>query len=216
MAVTTVDARLPEGSDALPAPDVPRASIVVISAGHAAASSTARLGQAIGDAARDALTREGVAACVEHLEVRRFAGAVVRALVDSVREDVILDAMEAIQRADALVVVTPTVNASFSGLLKSFLDVLPPHALRSVPTAIAATGGTTRHTLVLDQAVRPMLGYQRAVVLPSCLYATADEWEGPRPSEELAARISAAGEELALFTRHRLHPAGSRDRWREE
>ncbi len=205
MAVTTVDVRLPERNDATPGPDVSQVSIVVVSAGHAPASSTARLGLAIGDAAREALMREGVDASLEHLEVRRFAGAVVRALVDSVREDVIVEAVSMIQRADALVVVTPTVNASFSGLLKSFLDVLPPNALRSVPTAIAATGGTTRHTLVLDQAVRPMLGYQRAMVLPSCLFATADEWDGPRPSAELARRISAAGEELALFTRHRLH-----------
>ena len=82
-----------------------------------------------------------------------------------------------------------------------FLDVLPPDALRSVPTAIAATGGTTRHTLVLDQAVRPMLGYQRAVVLPSCLFVTADEWEGPRPGAALAARVADAGAELAHFAR---------------
>ena len=203
MAVTTVYVR-PTVLPDLGASASARASIVLLTAGHAPASSTARLGEAIGEAARDALRGEGVVASVEHLEVRRFAGAVVRALVDSVQEDVITEAVVAIQRADALIVVTPTVNASFSGLLKSFLDVLPPNALRSVPTVIAATGGTTRHTLMLDQAVRPMLGYQRAVVLPSCLFATADEWDGPRPTAELAERITAAGAELALFTRHRL------------
>ncbi len=204
MVATTVDERSVEGSDVEPAGPVLRARIVVVSAGHAPASSTARLGEAIGEAARAALSRAGVDASIEHLEVRRIAGAVVRALVDAVRDEAIVEAVAAIQRADALVVVTPTVNASFSGLLKSFLDVLPPNALRSVPTIIAATGGTARHTLVLDQAVRPMLGFQRAVVLPSALFATADEWDGPRPGAELAARIAAAGEELALFTRHRL------------
>jgi len=177
------------------------ARIVIVSAGLGPASGTARLAQAIGDAAAAALRRTGGAASVEHLELRRSAAAVVRALVDGVREPAVTDAVAAVQRADALVIATPTVNASFSGLLKSFLDVLPPDALRSVPTTIAATGGTTRHTLVLDQAVRPMLGFQRAIVLPSCLFVTADEWAGPRPGPALAERIAEAGAELARFTR---------------
>ena len=85
-------------------------------------------------------------------------------------------------------------------MLKSFLDVLPLDALRSVPVTIAATGGTQRHTLVLDQAVRPMLGFQRAIVLPSCLFVTADEWNGPRPTPPLEERIREVGAELAAFT----------------
>ena len=184
------------------------ARLVLLSAGHGPASGTARLAQAIGDAAAAALRRAGLAASVEHLELRRSAPAVGRALVDGVRDDEVTDAVSAVERADALVVATPTVNASFSGLLKSFLDVLPPDALRSLPTTIAATGGTTRHTLVLDQAVRPMLGYQRAVVLPSCLFVTADEWDGPRPRPALAARIEAAGDELARFTRAGVRSPG--------
>lgn len=179
----------------------PAVRIAVISAGHGEASGTARLAQLIGDAAASALRAAGRAASVEHLELRRFACDVTRALVEGARTPPVAAAIEAVQRADALVVATPTINASFSGLLKSFLDVLPPDALRSVPTAIAATGGTTRHTLVLDQAVRPMLGYQRAVVLPSCLFVTADEWEGPRPGAALAARVADAGAELAHFAR---------------
>lgn len=53
---------------------------------------------------------------------------------------------------------------------------------------------------MLDEAVRPMLGYQRAMVLPRCLCVTADEWDGPRPSPVLAERIAVAGAELASFT----------------
>lgn len=185
------------GHDATPAAP---ARIVVVSAGHVEASSTARLAGLIGDAARDGLADVGRPASVEHLELRRFAVDVTAALLGADRTPALAAAVASVQGADALVVVTPTINASFSGLLKSFLDVVPPDALRSVPTTIAATGGTQRHTLVLDQAVRPMLGYQRAIVLPSCLYVTADEWDGPRPSATLAARIGAAGAELAAFT----------------
>lgn len=174
--------------------------VVAVSAGHGPASGTTRLAREIAGATAAALDRAGLDAEVEVLELRRVATAVVRALVEHQWEPELVAAVEAVQRADALVVATPTVNASFSGLLKSFLDVLPPSALRSVPTSIAATGGTTRHTLVLDQAVRPMLGYQRAVVLPSSLFVTADEWHAERPGVELAERISAAADELAQFT----------------
>ena len=177
-----------------------RARLAVVTAGHVAASSTARLGLLLGEAAQARLADAGVDAEVTHVELRRTAVDVTRALVEGVRSDAVESAVAAVQRADALVIVTPTINASFSGLLKSFLDLLPPDALRSVPTAIAATGGSQRHTLVLDQAVRPMLGYLRAIVLPQCLFVTADEWDGPRPVPALAERIEAAAAELAAFT----------------
>ena len=182
------------------------AQLVVLSAGHVEASSTARLAGLLADAARDALASNGRTSSVTHLELRRTALDVTSALLGHDRTPALTEAVASVQGADAVVVVTPTINASFSGLLKSFLDVLPPDALRSVPVTIAATGGTQRHTLVLDQAVRPMLGYQRAIVLPSCLYVTADEWDGPRPSPALAQRIAAAGHELASFTPVRPTP----------
>lgn len=174
--------------------------IAVLSAGHVEASSTARLAGLLGASAVEALGRAGREASAEHLELRKLALDVTSALIGGERTPALIAAVASVQAADALVVVTPTINASFSGLLKSFLDVLPPDALRSVPTTIAATGGTQRHTLILDQAVRPMLGYQRAIVLPHCLYVTADEWDGPRPSPGLAERIALAGAELAAFT----------------
>lgn len=176
------------------------ARIVVLSAGHAPASSTARLAGLLGDSALAALRAAGRVGSVDHVELRRVALDVTATLLGGDRTPALAAAVASVQAADALVVVTPTINASFSGLLKSFLDVLPVDALRSVPVTIAATGGTQRHTLVLDQAVRPMLGYQRAIVLPSCLYVTADEWDGPRPSGALAERIALAGAELASFT----------------
>lgn len=177
-----------------------RARLAVVTAGHVAASSTTRLGLLLGDAARDRLAETGVDAEITHVELRRTAMDVARALVEGVQSEAVGDALSAVATADALIIVTPTINASFSGLLKSFLDLLPPDALRSVPTAIAATGGSQRHTLVLDQAVRPMLGYLRAIVLPQCLFVTADEWDGPRPIPALAGRIDAAAAELAAFT----------------
>lgn len=177
-------------------------TVVSITAGHAEASSTNRLGRQLGQRAADRLGTTSV-----ELELRTFAEAIIRALVHRTDEPSVLAGIEAVRAADALVVVTPTVNASFSGLLKSFLDVLPPDSLRGLPTAIAATGGTKRHTLVLDQSVRPMLAYLRAVVLPSALFVTADEWDGAEPVADLSVRMDLVADELALFARATQPPA---------
>jgi len=173
--------------------------LAVVTAGHREASCTARLGHHLATATATVLATAGHDTRVASVELRRIAVDVTRVLVDGDASPEVDAAVAAVRAADALVLVTPTVNASYSGLLKSFLDVLPPEALRGVPTAIAATGGTQRHTLVLDQAVRPMLSFQRAIVLPSCLFVTAEEWDGPRPTAALAERIAVTAAELALF-----------------
>ncbi|MGH1555623.1 NAD(P)H-dependent oxidoreductase [Streptomyces sp. L7] len=58
--------------------------------------------------------------------------------------------------ADGLIVVTPVFSASYGGLFKSFFDVLDKDALAGKPLLIAATGGSARHSLVLDHALRPL------------------------------------------------------------
>jgi FMN reductase len=95
--------------------------------------------------------------------------------------------------ADGLIVVTPVFSASYSGLFKSFFDVLDKDALAGKPVLIAATGGTGRHSLVLEHALRPLFAYLRAVVVPTGVYAASEDWG----AEGLAERIERAAGELA-------------------
>lgn len=46
--------------------------------------------------------------------------------------------------------MTPVFTASYSGLFKMFFDALDTDSLRGMPTIVAATAGTARHSLVLD------------------------------------------------------------------
>lgn len=69
----------------------------------------------------------------------------------------LLSAMEAIARADAVVIATPIFKAAYSGLLKSFLDLLPQFGLAGKVVMPLATGGTIAHVLALDYALRPVL-----------------------------------------------------------
>lgn len=86
-------------------------------------------------------------------------------------------------------------SASYSGLFKSFFDVLDKDALAGKPVLIAATGGTGRHSLVLEHALRPLFAYLRAVVVPTGVYAASEDWG----AEGLAERIERAADELAAL-----------------
>jgi FMN reductase len=66
-------------------------------------------------------------------------------------------AIRQVEHADAVVVSTPIYKASYTGVLKSFLDVLPQFALSGKVVLPLATGGTIAHVLALDYALRPVL-----------------------------------------------------------
>lgn len=103
------------------------------------------------------------------------------------------EAVESVVGADAVIAVTPTFNASYSGLFKSFVDVLEPDSLAGKPVLIAATGGTERHSLVLDHALRPLFAYLRAIVVPTGVYAASSDWG----AGGLPGRVDRAAGELA-------------------
>lgn len=69
----------------------------------------------------------------------------------------IRSAIAAVDLADAVVVGTPVYKASFSGLLKTFLDVLPQKALSGKTVLPLVSGGTIAHLLSIDYALRPVL-----------------------------------------------------------
>ena len=101
--------------------------------------------------------------------------------------------------ADALIAVTPVFNASYSGLFKLFFDVVEHDSLAGMPVLVAATGGTARHSLVLDHAMRPLFAYLGAATVPTAVYAAAEDWgQGATPADTaLAERIDRAAGELA-------------------
>ncbi len=98
-------------------------------------------------------------------------------------------------RADAVIAVTPVFTASYSGLFKTFFDVLDPKALIGVPVLIAATAGSSRHSLVLEHAMRPLFSYLRATVVPTAVFAATEDWGAG--NGELTDRVDRAATELA-------------------
>ncbi|MBX9422073.1 FMN reductase [Streptomyces lateritius] len=175
--------------------------LITVSAGLSTPSSTRLLADRLAESARDALSARGQAPSTEVVELRERAGDIANHLVTGFPPPRLSAAIDAVTAADGLIVVTPVFAASYSGLFKSFFDVIDPDALTGKPVLIAATGGTARHSLVLEHAVRPLFAYLRAVVVPTAVYAASEDWGsgGDEYTDGLPGRVRRAGAELAAL-----------------
>ncbi|TIC87765.1 NADPH-dependent FMN reductase [Nocardioides sp. GY 10113] len=176
--------------------------IVVVAAGLSVPSTTRSLADRLADGATEALHARGVEVEIEIVELRALAHALADNLLTGFPSGDLAAAIERVRRADGLIVVTPVFAASYSGLFKTFFDVLENGALDGKPVLIAATAGTARHSLVLDHALRPLFAYLHAVVVPTGVFAASEDFgsAGDRAAGESALdkRIARAAAELAL------------------
>ncbi|RSN66913.1 CE1759 family FMN reductase [Actinomadura sp. WAC 06369] len=181
-------------------------TLAVVSAGLGRPSSTRLLADRLAGAAADALRAEhGADVVIEPVELRDHAHAMVDAALTGFPSGDFRAAVETVTGADGLVAVTPVFNASYGGLFKTFFDVLDRDALDGTPALIGATGGTERHSLALDFAVRPLLAYLRANVVPTAVYAASADWGSG--DGRLGDRVRRAGAELAALVAGRPAPA---------
>jgi FMN reductase len=81
------------------------------------------------------------------------------------------DELKRIETADLLVVATPVYRASFTGLFKHLFDFVDQYALVDTPVLLAATGGSERHSLIIEHQLRPLFGFFQALTLPVGIYA---------------------------------------------
>jgi len=166
-------------------------SLVVVSAGLSNPSSTRLLAERLTAAAVGALGDVEVT----HVELRDLAHQLTDQLLTGFPSQELAAAEASVAAADGVIVVTPVFSASYSGLFKTFFDVLETGALDGTPVLVAATAGTARHSLVLEHALRPLFAYLRAVVVPTGVFAATDDFAGT----DLETRIARAAGELAAL-----------------
>jgi FMN reductase len=174
--------------------------LVAVSAGLSLPSSTRLLADRLAEATVADLQGRGVDVELEVIELRDLAHDITNNLLTGFASTKLQAAIDAVTRADGLIAVTPVFTASYSGLFKSFVDVIDNTALTGLPVTIAATGGTPRHSLALDHAVRPLFSYLRAPVLPTSVFAAAEDWGSGTAGDGFATlpdRIHRAAGELA-------------------
>ncbi len=170
-----------------------------MSAGLSDPSSTRLLADLLGSATASAL--EG--AQLEVVELRPLAHAITDALLTGFPNSELTQAIETVTGADAVIAVTPVFSGSYSGLFKSFFDILENGALDGTPVLIGATAGTARHSLVLEHALRPLFSYLHAVVVPTAVFAASEDWGASGGTDALRRRIDRAAGELAALVESR-------------
>jgi len=169
--------------------------IAVISAGVGVPSATRLLADRLAEAAVAAL---GGDVEVDVVELRPLAHALADHVLTGFPSEELAAAIETVRAADGVIAVAPVYAASYSGLFKMFVDVLDREVLDGTPVLLAATAGTARHSLVVDHALRPLFSYQRAVVVPTGVFAATDDFG---TDADLSGRISRAAAELAHLVR---------------
>jgi FMN reductase len=173
-------------------------TLAVVSAGLSTPSSTRLLADRLTAATVAALAERGITATVEVVELREHARSLADNLVTGFANKPLQAAVDTVVGADGLIAVTPIFSASYSGLFKTFFDVLDKDALAAKPVLLGATAGTARHSLVLEHAMRPLFAYLRAVVTPTAVFAASEDWAGSGGIDRaLAGRIDRAAGELA-------------------
>jgi FMN reductase len=172
--------------------------ITVVSAGISVPSSTRLLADRLAAATASAVRERGVDTEVDVIELRNHGHGLVDNMLTGFPSPPLKAALNAVTGADGLIAVTPTFSASYNGLFKLFFDVLEPESIAGKPTLIAATGGTGRHSLALEHAVRPLFAYLRAMVVPTSVFSAPEDWgAGDRTAQSLDQRIARAAGELA-------------------
>ncbi len=175
-------------------------SIVALSAGLGQPSSTRLLADRLAEATATELADRGQRPEVRVVELRDHAHDIVNAMLTGVPSPALAEVIEAVTGADALIAVTPLFTTTYSGLFKSFVDILDKDSLIGLPVLLGATGGTARHSLAIEYSMRPLFTYLRADVATTSVFAATDDWATGATADEpspLPARIRRAGAELA-------------------
>ena len=175
-------------------------SLVVISAGLGQPSSTRLLADRLSAAADRHLRDAGLETTIEVIELRDHARDLTNNLLTGFPSPALQAVIDSVLGADGLIAVTPIFSASYSGLFKMFFDVIQKDGLGGKPSLIAATGGTPRHSLAIEHAIRPLFAYLNAAVVATGVYAAAEDWGsgGVTADGNLVERIDRAAGELAV------------------
>lgn len=172
--------------------------IAVISAGLSNPSSTRMLADKLAAETVRQLAELDIEATIDVIELRDLAHDITNNLLTGFAPAALESAINSVYSADALIAVTPIFSTSYSGLFKSFIDVLDPDALTGKPVLIGANAGTPRHSLAIDYAIRPLFAYLHAEAVSTGVFAASGDWGGAADEvAPLGKRVEKGARELA-------------------
>jgi len=169
--------------------------LAVISAGTSDPSSTRLLANRIADRSSELAACHGRTVTSSVIELREISADICTALISQLITPRLQTAITALGEADGIIASTPVYKAGPSGLFTAFIDILDDDLIIARPVVLAATAGTARHALVVDDQMRSMFAYLRALTIPTSLFAAPEDWGDP----DLNKRIDRAAVEFVLL-----------------
>ncbi|MBO0810428.1 MAG: NAD(P)H-dependent oxidoreductase [Microlunatus sp.] len=170
-------------------------SLVVVSGGTSDPSSTRLLADRAADRVAQIARDRGNTVLVSVISLRELSTEIGTAITSQLMGPKMTKAIELLARADGVIVSAPVYKAGPSGLFTSFFHVLDNDLLIGKPVILAATAGTARHALVVDDQMRGLFAYLRTLTVPTSLFAASEDWS----TSELSKRIDRAATELVLL-----------------
>jgi len=169
--------------------------LVVVSAGTSDPSSTRLLADRTADRVASLAASHGHQVTVSVIELREIAADITTALTSALITPRLQQAITALGEADGIIAAAPVYKAGASALFTSFFHVLDNDLLIAKPVVLAATAGTARHALVIDDQMRSLFAFLRTMTVPTALFAAPEDWS----DTALSTRIDRAALELVLL-----------------
>ncbi|GAA4920010.1 FMN reductase [Stackebrandtia albiflava] len=169
--------------------------LAVVSGGTGDPSTTRMLADRIAAAVTRLAHDRGEAVTTRTIDLRGMAGEISTAVVSQSIGPRLAEAVAILGEADGVIVSAPVYKAAPSGLFSSFFHVLDNDLLIGKPVVLAATAGTARHALVVDDQMRPLFAYLRTLTAPTSVFASSEDWS----DGALGRRIERAAIELLLL-----------------
>jgi len=170
-------------------------TLVVVSAGTSDPSSTRLLADRAAQRVAALAQQRGNAVRTRVIDLRELATDITTALTSQLVTPKLQQAVAALGEADGIIAAAPVYKAGASGLFTSFFQVLDNDLLIGKPVLLAATAGTARHALVVDEQMRSLFAYLRALPVPTALFAGPEDWA----DDALNQRVGRATFELVLL-----------------
>ena len=170
-------------------------SVVIVNAGVSDPSSTRLLADRAAQRLVSLGADRGHEVAISAIDLRELLPELPAALSSQLLGKKFTAAVAALAQADAIVAATPVYKAAASGLFTSFFQVLDNDLLIGKPVILAATAGTARHALVVDEELRSLFAYLRTLPVPTSLFASTEDWN----DKALGDRVDRAAFEAVLL-----------------
>jgi len=183
--------------------------LAVVTAGTSDPSATRMLADRVAERAQALAKAHGHEAAVGAIDLRELAADISTALTSQLITPRLQQNMDALRDADGIIAAAPVYKAGPSGLFTSFFQVLDNDLLIGKPVVLAATAGTSRHALVVDDQMRSAFAYLRTLIAPTSLFAAPEDWG----DTTLNKRIDRAARELVLLMESGFAQAIKEESW---